>query len=519
MLNLPTIVTFIIYFAGIIVVGIIASRVTKNLSDFVLGGRSLNGAIAAMGVGASDMSGWLLLGLPGAIYAAGIKEIWLPVGLSIGAFLNWQFVAKRLRVYTEVAKDSLTIPAYLDNRFHDDSKLLRVITATAVLVFFTFYAASGFVSGAVLFQTSFNMDYHVSLLIGAAVIIIYTSIGGFLAVNWTDFFQGSLMFLALLVVPITAFYHLDGWQDIFSTIKSMNVDYVDAFSGATYVGIFSLLAWGLGYFGQPHILVRFMATKKPSEIPKARCICMTWMILSLYGAIFTGFIGIAYYAKAPLANPETVFLAFTHELFNPWIAGILLAAVLSAIMSTIAAQLLASSSALSEDFYYTFIRPKASNHELVVVSRSTVLIVAVIAVLLASNPQSSILQLVGYAWAGLGASFGPSILLSLFWPRMTRNGAVAGIVSGGVIVIGWHQLHTIFAEKVSIFTNSLLTLAEKDPSHGVLPWLFEHSNIFEYYALIPGFLISVVAIITVSLLDKKPSQAIYDEFAEFERQL
>lgn len=525
MLDLPTIITFLVYFSAIIAVGIAANRVTKNLSDFVLGGRSLSGAIAAMGVGASDMSGWLLLGLPGAIYASGIRGIWLPIGLSIGAYFNWQFIAKRLRVYTEVAKDSLTIPAYFDNRFHDDSKLLRIVTATAVLVFFTFYAASGFVSGAVLFQTSFNLDYHLSLWIGAIVIIGYTSIGGFLAVNWTDFFQGSLMFLALMVVPISAFYHLDGWQHLFETVKHIDIHYVDAFSGVSIISIISLLSWGLGYFGQPHILVRFMATRDPSEIPKARCICMTWMVFSLYGAIFTGFIGIAYFAKQPLSNPETVFLEFTRQLFNPWIAGILLGAVLSAIMSTIAAQLLASASALSEDFYNTFIRTNASNKELVIVSRLTVLIVALLAVFLAQNPKSSVLQLVGYAWAGLGAAFGPVILLSLFWKRMTRNAAIAGVITGGIIVIIWQQLSEIAKGKNSELGDLLLSLYDysSHASHETLTaighYFMAHSEVFKLYPLVPGFIASLLAIVITTYLTEKPSKAIYQEFLKFEEAL
>ncbi len=521
-LDFPTITTFLIYFSAIITVGIFASRVTKNLSDFVLGGRSLSGAIAAMGVGASDMSGWLLLGLPGAIYALGIREIWLPIGLSIGAYFNWQFIAKRLRIYTEVAKDSLTIPAYFDNRFHDDSKLLRIVTATAVLVFFTFYAASGFVSGAVLFQTTFHLDYHLSLWVGAIIIIGYTSIGGFLAVNWTDFFQGSLMFVALMVVPISAFYHLDGWQQMFDTIKQIDIHDVDAFTGVSIVSIISLLSWGLGYFGQPHILVRFMATRNPNEIPKARFICMTWMVLSLYGAVFTGFIGIAYYANAPLANPETVFLEFTRQLFNPWIAGILLAAVLSAIMSTIAAQLLASASALSEDFYSTFVRKNASNKELVIVSRLTVLIVALLAVSLAQNPKNSVLQLVGYAWAGLGAAFGPVILLSLFWKRMTRNAAIAGVISGGIMVILWQQLRGIAKGATSELGDMLLSLYQltSGNAHATLTHIghsfMAHKEIFELYPLVPGFILSILAIVITTFLTEKPSEAIYQEFATFQ---
>lgn len=486
--NFATITTFVIYFTIVIVIGIVASRVTKNLSDFVLGGRSLNGALAALGAGASDMSGWLLLGLPGAVYVHGLQEIWLPIGLSIGAYLNWKFVAKPLRVYTEVANDSLTIPAFFQNRFHDDSRILRVVTALAVLIFFTFYAASGFVSSALLFQAAFDLNYSLSLWIGASVLIVYTTVGGFLAVNWTDFFQGTLMFIALLVVPITAFMHIGDWHTTIDLIKQVNPENLNAFTNVTVIGVVSLMAWGLGYFGQPHILVRFMAAKTADEIPKARMICMSWMICSLYGAIMTGFIGIAYFAKKPLAEPEQVFLILAQALFNPWVAGILLAAVLSAIMSTIAAQLLASSSALAEDFYHTLIRKNARAKELVFVSRLTVVLVALIAILLAHHPQSNVLKLVSYAWAGLGASFGPVILYSLFWQRMTRNAAIAGIVVGGATVIIWKQLATL-------------------------------GGIFQLYEIVPAFILSNIAILVVTYFDTAPAASITLEFNHYKQQL
>ena len=464
-------------------VGVYTSRYNQSLSDFVLAGRSLGGVVAAMGVGASDMSGWLLLGLPGAAYATGIHVIWMPIGLTLGAYFNWQFIAKRLRIYTEVASDSLTIPSYFEHRFFDDSKVLRVVTALTILVFFTFYTASGFVGGALLFSSTFNMDYHWALWIGATVIITYATLGGFLAVNWTDLFQGTLMFFALVLVPVTALWSLGGWQPTFTMIEKVNVNFVNALSRESWITIISLLAWGLGYFGQPHILVRFMAVTTPQEIPKARFICMNWMIMSLYGAVFVGFIGIAFFHENPLTDPETVFLRLAKTLFNPWMAGFLLAAVMSAIMSTIAAQLLASSSSLTEDFYHTFIHKKARSRELVFVSRLAVVLIALLAVFIAQNPKSSVLQLVSYAWAGLGASFGPVVLLSLFWPRMTRNGAIAGILVGGLTVIIWK-------------------------------YLVKFGGIFELYAILPAFVLGCIAIILVSLLDQKPAQKIVDQFKQ-----
>lgn len=461
-----------------------ASRRTRNLADFLLGGRSLGGAMAALGAGASDMSGWLLLGLPGAVYTLGLQEIWLPIGLSIGAYLNWQFVAKRLRVYSEIANNSLTIPAYFDNRFRDTSGILRVVTASAVLIFFTFYAAAGFVGGALLFQSALGINYTTALWIAGILLVGYTAIGGFLAVSWTDFFQGSLMFFALLLVPLVTLSDLNGhWDAAITNIQNINPQLTDVFANISFLTICSLLAWGLGYFGQPHILVRFMATKSAKEIPKARFICMTWMILSLYGAVFTGFIGIAYFSTTPLTDPESVFLILAQSLFSPWIAGILLAAVLSAIMSTIAAQLLASSSAVTEDFYHRFLRKKAGAKESILISRLTVIIVALMAIGLAYNPESSILNLVAYAWAGLGAAFGPVMLFSLFWRRMTRNAAVAGIILGGASVIIWKQLYA---------------------------W----GGLFTLYEIIPGFILASVAIIVVSLLDKKPAPEIEAEFTQ-----
>ncbi len=465
-------------------IGIVASRVTRNLSDYMLGGRRLGGAIAAMGVGASDMSGWLLLGLPGAFYAHGINQIFMPIGLVLGAYLNWQFVAARLRVYTEQVKDALTIPAYLDNRFHDGSGTLRIVTALVVMSFFTIYAAAGFVGGAILFQSTFGLSYHTALFIGAVALVSYTCIGGFLAVSWVDFFQGTLMFIALIVVPSVAIWHVGSWQQTMTILAGISSKYTDALTDFDWVTVIGLLAWGLGYFGQPHILVRFMATKSKAEIPKARFICMLWMIVALYGAMFTGLVGVAYFRNSPLANPEEDFLQFAHVLFNPWVTGILLAAVLSAIMSTIAAQLLASASAVTEDFYRRFLRPhKASARELLMVSRIAVFIIACVAFAFAYNPKNNVLKLVSYGWGGLGASFGPVILFSLYWPRINKAGAVAGIVLGAVTAITWWALHGL-------------------------------GGIFHLYLLVPGFIVSCLSIVVVSLLTMPPSAAIRREFNE-----
>lgn len=485
-MSTPTLITFIVYLIGMLVIGLIAYRLTDNLSDYVLGGRRLSAGVAALSAGASDMSGWLLLGLPGALYAAGMNQVWIAVGLTIGAYLNWQFVAKRLRVYTEVANDSITVPDYLENRFRDNSKLLRVITALLILLFFTFYTSSGMVGGGILFEKSFGLDYEVALWVGAAVIISYTFLGGFLAVCWTDFFQGLLMFLALILVPIVVISADGGMNETISKIGDLDPAKLDVFNDITLFGIVSLMAWGLGYFGQPHIVVRFMAVRTSGDIPKARLIGMTWMVLSLYGAIFTGFAGIAYFGDQPLQNAETVFITLSQVLFNPWVAGILLAAILSAIMSTIDSQLLVSASALTEDFYKAILRKQASQHELVWVGRATVILIALIAILLAQNPESTVLGLVAYAWGGFGAAFGPVMILSLFWKRMTRNGAVAGMIVGALTVIIWKQLE---------------------------------GGIFDMYEILPGFILCTLAIVVVSLLDKEPSRQIQSEFEAVARAL
>lgn len=488
-MHFPLIITYVIYFAIILAIGFVASRATKNLSDYVLGGRSLSGPIAALGAGASDMSSWLLLALPGAVFLYGVSEIWLPIGLSLGAYINWVFIAKRLRVYTEIANDSLTIPAYLENRFHDTSGILRAITALTILFFFTFYASAGFVGGAILFQSTFDLSYTSAMWISASFLIIYTSVGGFLAVNWVDFLQGTLMLVALIAVPLVTLNQLGGWDATINSMQTLSINYDKFTSNISGIEIASLLAWGLAYFGQPHILVRFMAARNKNVIPLARRICMSWMLLAMLAAIATGLIGSLYFTVDPnrtLLNPETVFISLAKLLFHPWLIGILMAAVLSAIMSTLAAQLLASSSALTEDIYHRFGRRNASQKELVWMSRLTVVLIALAAIVIAYNPSSTILKMVEYAWGGLGASFGAVIVFSLFWPRMTRNGAIAGIVFGAVGIIAWEQVE---------------------------------GGLFDLYELIPAFLLSSLGIVVVSLLDKLPSAAIHAEYQRFLKEL
>ncbi|OEH87047.1 sodium/proline symporter [Desulfuribacillus stibiiarsenatis] len=481
-------------------IGVYTYRMTNDLSDYVLGGRKLNSWVAALSAQASDMSGWLLLGLPGAAYASGMGlwSIWIAIGLAVGTMANWQYVAKPLRRYTQLAGESLTISEFFENRFKDKSHLLRVVSAIFILVFFLFYTASGLVAGGVLFESVFGIEYTTALLVGAVVIISYTFLGGFIAVSWTDLFQGTIMFIALLITPIFAIQYMGGLEALFTKIGTINTDLLDINANVAYdataalpwssagsltlIGIISAAAWGLGYFGQPHILTRFMAIRSAQQVPKARLISIIWVVLSLYGAIIVGFVGIALFADQPLANPETVFIDLVQKMFNPWVAGFLLAAILAAIMSTIDSQLLVSSSALTEDFYRTFFRKDASQTELVWVGRGAVILIAVIAVMLAWT-KGSVLQLVAYAWAGFGAAFGPAIIFSLFWKRMTRNGALFGMIVGGLTVILWK------------YTGSAI------------------------YEIVPGFLFASIAIVVISLLDKEPSAEIQEEFARAHKPL
>jgi len=459
-----TLITFIFYLIMMMGIGVHAYRQTANLSDYILGGRRLGRWVTALSAGASDMSGWLLLGLPGAIYAAGLGEAWIGLGLILGAYANWKITAPRLRVYTQHVDNALTLPDFFSNRFRDESKLLRIVSATIILVFFTVYVASGLTAGAKLFEASFAMDYHVALFVGGLVIISYTFIGGFLAVSWTDMVQGLLMAAALVVAPVVMLYELGGLQQTMDigiamdaangTVKSQWFAGKGVMEHLFSVSFISLMAWGLGYFGQPHLLARFMAAKTVQEVHGARRIAMSWMAISMGGSIAVGLFGIAYFNDTPQAmllmeDSEQVFILASKVLFNPWVAGFLLAAILAAVMSTIDSQLLVSSSAVTEDFYRGLIKPHASDRELVLVGRIAVLVVAAIALTIALDKDSKVLGLVANAWAGFGAAFGPVVLLSLVWRGMTRWGALSGMVVGALTVILWIQFKADLGESLS----------------------------------------------------------------------
>lgn len=453
------IIALVIYFGAMIGIGVYAALKTKDHEDYMLGGRSLPPAVAALSAGASDMSGWLVMGLPGAIYAAGLVEAWIAIGLTVGAYLNWKFVAPRLRAYTEVARNSITIPSFFENRLRDNSRLLRIVSAVIILVFFTLYISSGMVAGGVFFESSFGGEYTVGMLLVGGVTLAYTLFGGFLGASFTDFVQGIMILAAVLIVPIVAIVAVGGLGEFSAAIDPAHVSMLggEALTGAVAIGIISSLAWGLGYFGQPHIIVRFMALRSAAEAKTARRIGMAWMILSLAGAVAAGFVGIVFFREnGGLANPETVILEMAQALMHPLVAGLVLSAVLAAIMSTISSQLIVTSSALVEDIYRVVARRTPSQRTLVTLGRACVLVVSIVAILLALNPESTILELVGFAWAGFGAAFGPIILLSLFWRRLTSTGALAGMVVGAIVVFTWPLLGTGLYEILPGFVLNLL---------------------------------------------------------------
>ncbi|AZO93389.1 sodium/proline symporter PutP [Halocella sp. SP3-1] len=490
----PVLITIIVYIIGMLLIGYYYYRRNESIEDYFLGGRTLNPYVTALSAQASDMSGWLLMGFPGAVYAGGFNAMWIGIGLALGTYLNWQFTAQRLRRYTEVV-DAITIADFFESRFRDKSHYLRIVTALAILIFFTIYVSSGLIAGGILFENILGINYNVAVFLAVIVVGLYTFLGGFKAVSWTDFVQGLLMFIALIIVPIIVISSLGGFDELWKQIAAVNPDLLNASKivdynladrvrwtslntgdGFTFISLISLLAWGLGYFGMPHILVRFMGIKSARQLPISQFVGISWVVISLIGAVLVGMMGIVIIPE-PLANTETVFLVLLQRLFNPWIAGIFLAAVLAAIMSTIDSQLLVSSSALAEDFYKAIFRPEAGQKELLWVSRATVALITILGLVFALS-GGSILDIVAYAWAGLGASFGPAILFSLFWKRTSRNGVLAGIITGGLTVIIWKNF-------------------------------FAYTGLYE---IIPGFILAALLIYLISLLGDGPVEEVEKEF-------
>ncbi|MCH5335924.1 MAG: sodium/proline symporter PutP [Campylobacter sp.] len=479
-------IMFATYAILMLVIGFYFYKKNKNSEDYFLGGRSMGPVVSALSAGASDMSSWLLMGLPGALYLNGFIDSYIAIGLTIGATLNWALVAKRLRVYTSVIANSITIPDYFETRFDDDKHILRIVCAIVVLVFFTFYVSSGLVGGAKLFESAFGIEYSYALTTGTLIIVVYTFFGGYKAVCWTDMIQGLLMLGALIAVPLVMLSHLGGFEEAMKIAKEIKPNVLSMGEGIGILSIISALAWGLGYFGQPHILVRFMSIRSVKDIPTATIIGIVWMSVCLLCACFIGVLGIAYVSKfnLTLQDPERIFIVMSQLLFNPWIAGILLSAILAAIMSTASSQLLVSSSALAEDFYKRIFNKNASSELVMKLGRIGVLLVAVIAFFISTDKNSSVLSIVAYAWAGFGASFGSVMIFSLFWKRMTRIAAIAGMITGAVVVV--------------VYANFL-------------------KQFLDIYEIIPGFLAASLVIIIVSLLTKvRPgTKAAYEKMLEY----
>ncbi len=471
-------IVFACYFLLMLMIGYWAWSSTKNLDDFILGGRSLGPFPTALSAGASDMSGWLLLGLPGFAYLAGMEAAWMALGLFLGTWANWQFLAKPLRQASEEYNNSLTLPDYFANRFPELGSLLRFSSATLILLFFLFYTSSGLVAGGKLFESVLNVDYSMAVTLGLVAIVAYTMFGGYLAVTWTDVIQASLMICALVALPIIAFQDV-GYNEIVQRIQNKNPELLNVFTtaeGASIGGIaiLSLMGWGLGYFGQPHILARFMAINSADNIAGGKRIAVSWTFLSLIGSLCIGWVGIGYIPDMQ-GDSEKIFIELIYLLTHPVIAGLLLASILAAIMSTADSQLLVSSSALSNDVYRTLYK-HATPGQLVWVGRIAVVAVAFFAWLLALNPDSTVLGLVSYAWAGFGAAFGPVLLLSLYWRSLTSYGVLAGMVVGAVTVVVWKNLS---------------------------------GGIFELYEIIPGFVFSALASVIVSLIAPRSVAGVY----------
>lgn len=496
--SLAILIAFVLYLCIMIGVGLVSMAKTKSTEDYFLGGRGLNSWVAALSAQASDMSGWLLMGLPGSIYLAGTGKAWIAIGLFIGTVLNWLLISKRLRRYTIVSNNSLTLPEFFQNRYRDTKKILLGISSVVIVIFFLVYTASALASGGKLFHTVFGLSYHASLLIGAAVILAYTFMGGFLAVCTTDFIQGSLMVVALLTVPIVAYAAISG--DFGGALAAHDVADSATFTNLFYAGgekcsaisIISDLAWGLGYCGMPHILIRFMAVKSEKELKKSSVIAIIWVAISLIAACFIGVIGRGYLTDVlDETASENVFIKMIQQAFSGnfvllLIGGLFLCGILAAIMSTADSQLLVCASSASKDIFKNILRPNAEDKKVLTVSRITVFIIAILACLIAWDPDSSIMGLVSDAWAGLGSAFGPLVVCSLFWKRTNLPGAVSGIISGGLFVIIWDYLPIIGGQTPYAVTG--------------------------IYSLLLGFFISLACIVIVSLLTKAPAQEIVDEF-------
>ena len=500
------IIAFVLYLGFMVYIGLRSAKKNNSSMDFFLGGRKVGPWITALSAEASDSSAWLLMGLPGLCYLGGVKEtFWTAVGLIVGTYLNWLFVAKPLRKCTISFGDSITIPEFFTNRFKDKTHLLTIISVFFFVLFFTIYTASGFVACAKLFNSVFGLKYHIGLVIGLVVILSYTILGGYLAVCTTDFIQGALIFVAFVFSAVIAVVSLGGPAEAMAKVSDFSVRAVNGQFGAemaekfianksfSAMSVISALAWGLGYFGMPHIIIRFMGIRSNAEIKTARRVGTVWMVIAYIGTFIIGSLGTVYLAGGDLANPlmilsggaeETVFSATMQQMYPAFIAGLFLCAILAASMSTADSQLLSASSAVSLDIYKGLINKDADEKTVMNVSRITVLVIAAIAFVLSLNPASSIFGLVSYAWAGFGSTFGPLVILALFWRGMTNKGAIAGLIAGGVTVVLWHNLK---------------------------------GGIFNVYEILPGFIACLVFAVAVSLLDRNKNPEMLAEFDAYKK--
>lgn len=478
--------TFGLYMAVMFGIGLYFYFKTETISEFVLGGRSLGPIPSAISAGASDMSGWLLMGLPAFAMTGGMNAFWIALGLLLGTFVNWQLVAPRLRKQSEELDDAVTVPTFLERKLKDPTNFLRIALSLAILFFFTFYTASGFVAGGKLFNVLFGLDYHIAIIIGAVVVLSYTFLGGYLAVSWTDVIQGCLMIAALIFIPVVAINALGGWDSAMNTLTNLSPHQFDFFTGPvtsiegdkllvntdpagapiTLITILSLMAWGLGYFGQPHILVRMMGIRSVEEVGKAKWMATIWSFIALIMAMIIGFVGVVYFQTNPIADKEHVFILMIQGLTHPLVAGLLLAAIMAAVMSTADSQLLVASSALTNDL----VRDRITESQALHLGRLTVTVIAIAGVFLAWDKDSEILSIVSYAWAGLGASIGSVMIVSLLWDKTTYEGGIMGVLVGAFVTVGWNKLS---------------------------------GGIFDIYELLPAFVAAVVTIIVVSLMTQK----------------
>ena len=455
--NISVCVVLLFYTSFLAYLGWVGFKKTKTFSDYTIGGRSLSPFIGAMNVGASDMSSWLLMGLPSAFYLQGFNQIWMSIGLIFGSYLSWTIMARRLRCYSEISRNSITISSFLQNRFRDNIGTIRIITAIMILFFFVIYIASGFVGSAKLLTNFFGFEYHNALIFSIIVIVFYAVLGGFLAISWADCFQGMLILFALLLVPGAMFFSIKSQNiNIFETIKNISPDLLNPFYNVTVASFLAIFSWGLGYFGQPHIISKYMSIKEVSEMKSARNICLSWMITNLTMAMLVGIFGIVFFADNPLKDPEMIFITSSYNLLPLFVIGILISAIMATIMSTANSQIIICCSAISEDLFNKFLKVKITDKKMLHLSRFFIIVITFVSYFFATDPNNTVLSLVARAWSGLGATIGPIMIFALFWKKTTKLGAIAGIISGGIGSIVFSKLPYFAYEILPAFLTSCL---------------------------------------------------------------